>query len=126
MMQTRRKEPFRYSMEEPLECWIEITSIGDIQVPGKLASVELMDISKTGCKIRTELDLHANDHRIKAVIHFQLEEEMYKVPGEIRWQRQLEPPYEYYGILLSMSEDDKERFNVELRTLAALRRIKVM
>lgn len=126
MITTRRKEPFRYSLEEPTECWIEIVSINDVPVASKMAPMRLIDISKSGCKVRTELDLRAENNCIKAILHTKLNEEMYRIPGEIRWQRQLEYPFHYYGLLLNMSDEDKEKFTVELRSLAASGKIKVM
>ncbi|WP_223068216.1 PilZ domain-containing protein [Paenibacillus caui] len=125
-MVTRRKEPFRYSMEAPLDCRIEITAIDRMPVTGRLAQVELLDISKNGCKIRSQLDLHAADHSIECLVHMQLNDEPFVFPGRIRWQRELESPYQYYGVQLQMSAEEKEKVNVELRTLAAERKIKVM
>lgn len=122
----RRKEPFRYSMEHPLDCQIEITAIAQMSVSGRLAPVELQDISKNGCKVRSTLNLHADHHPIECVLHVVLSQERYAFPGRIRWQRQLAAPYYSYGIQLDLTEEEKETINQELRLLAAERKIKVM
>lgn len=122
-MESRRREPFRYSMEQPLLCQVEITGIDQLTVDGKLAAVELLDVSKNGCKVRTLLDFHAGDHFIQCTVHFTLGDEQFAFPGQIRWQRQLQAPYHYYGIQLSLTYEEKEKIYAELRTLAADRKI---
>lgn len=124
-MKTRRTEPFRYTMKPPMDCWIEITSINDMPVTSKLAEAELIDISKSGCRIRTPLDLHSADHTIGAAMHIQLSDEKYTFPGHVRWQKALGDGLFHYGLSLMLTKDEKERFNIELRTLAAARRIVV-
>ncbi|WP_138495968.1 PilZ domain-containing protein [Paenibacillus pinistramenti] len=125
-MITRRKEPFRYSMEEPLECQMELTAINQMAVDGKLATIELIDISKNGCKIRSPLNLHASENTIECRIHLRLNVEAFVFPGEVRWQRDWDGVNHYYGIQLLLNDVEKEKISIELRSLAAERKIKVM
>lgn len=125
-MTTRRTEPFRYSMKTPLPCWIEIREINDITVTSKLAEVELLDISKSGCRIQSKLDLRASTHQIRATVHIRLNEDLHKFPGSIRWQREYENSVFHYGLLLDLTDEMKESLNIELRTLAASQRIVVL
>lgn len=125
-MNSRRNEPFRYTFKPPMTCWIEIVSIDLKPVKSKLAPAELIDISKSGCRIQTGLDLHAAAHSIGAAIHIQLSEENFTFPGEVRWQHPHGAEYFHYGLSLQLTTEEKEKINVELRGLAAARRIVVM
>lgn len=125
-MNSRRNEPFRYTINPPMTCWIEIKSIDLKPVNSKLAEAELIDISKSGCRIQTGLNLHAAEHSIGAAVHFQLSEESYTFPGEIRWQNPHGIESFHYGLSLQLTVEEKEKINAELRALAAARRIVVM
>ncbi|MGG6313861.1 PilZ domain-containing protein [Paenibacillus macerans] len=122
-MTTRRTEPFRYSLNPPTNARIEILEIDGRPLLSKPAQIELIDIHKSGCRIRTGLNLHASTHAIRVVLHAQLGDDMYAFPGEIRWQKELEPPIFHYGICLQLSAEEKEKLNVELRGMAAARKI---
>lgn len=45
-----RKEPFRYVMNQPLECWIEVPISSSGPGAGKLTEAVLLDLSRSGCK----------------------------------------------------------------------------
>ncbi|TYA11007.1 PilZ domain-containing protein [Paenibacillus faecis] len=124
-MINRRTEPFRYSFNPPLDAWIEIVEINGSPLPTKPAPIELVDISKSGCRIRTALNLRAFSHNIRLLLHVRLNENSYAFTGEIRWQKELEPQIIHYGICLHLSDEEKEKLNVELRGMAAARRIVV-
>lgn len=123
---TRRAEPFRYSLTPPIPCWIQITQINGLQVTSRLAEAKLINISKSGCRIESELNLHVTDNSIHAAVHIQLTEELYVYPGRIRWQKEFESPHYHYGLALETNEHDKEKITVELRALAGSKRVVVM
>lgn len=123
MINTRRTEPFRYSLNPPIAASLEIVSIDGQALPLKPAQIELIDISKSGCRVRTELNLHASSHVIHVLLHVRLSGENRTFSGEIRWQRELEPPNHHYGLHLELNDEEKEALNVELRGMAASRRI---
>ncbi|GAA0137853.1 hypothetical protein YSY43_46940 [Paenibacillus sp. YSY-4.3] len=125
-MTTRRTDPFRYSMTTPLPCWIEIREINNVPVNSKLAEIELIDISKSGCRIQTKLDLRASTHQIEATVHVRLNEDLHKFPGSILWQKEHENAVFHYGLSLELTDEMKESLNIELRSLAAARRIVVL
>ncbi|WP_334078233.1 PilZ domain-containing protein [Paenibacillus sanfengchensis] len=125
-MISRRKEPFRYTINPPMTCWIEIKSIDNMPVNSKLAEAELINISKSGCCIQIGLDLHAEQHTIRTHVHFQLSEERYCFPGEIRWQNPHGEHLYHYGLQMELTPEEKEKINIELRSLAAAKRIIVM
>lgn len=122
-MLTRRKEPFRYSITPPMICWLEIKEIDQVPLKSKLAEVDLINISKSGCRIRTGLNLYASAHEIQANIHMKLSEDLHIFNGQVRWQKEVEPAVFDYGISLQLDVSEKETINAELRTLAGSRRI---
>nr|WP_269800205.1 PilZ domain-containing protein [Paenibacillus phocaensis] len=89
----------------------------------KPAQIDVMDINKSGCQIRTELNLHAASHAIRILLHVRLTEEIHTYPGEIRWQGESEPSYHHYGVHLELTDQEKENLNIELRGMAAARKI---
>ncbi|MEF2967988.1 PilZ domain-containing protein [Paenibacillus sp. M1] len=125
-MPTKRKDPFRYTLKQPLSCRIEIKTIDQKPVSSKPAEAELIDISKSGCRIRTNLNLQAENYRIEAAVHVQLNENMLVFPGEILWQQQLADSFFHYGMQLELNAEEKENLNAELRLLAGAQRIIVM
>ncbi|GGA36272.1 PilZ domain-containing protein [Paenibacillus physcomitrellae] len=125
-MITRRKEPFRYSMKEPVECQLELTTVNRMSFSGKLVPAKLIDISKNGCRIRSFLDLKASEHFIECRIHLRLNEENFIFPGHVRWQRIMDDTEYDYGVHLLLTDNEKEQINIQLRGLAAERKIKVM
>ncbi|MBP2000433.1 hypothetical protein J2Z69_001464 [Paenibacillus shirakamiensis] len=120
-----RKEPFRYSLELPLPCAIEINEINGKAMNTKLAEAELIDLSRGGCKIRIPLDLHASAHTIRGKIHLQLNEEKLIFNTEIRWQNSQQSDHYLYGLALYLNTEDQEKLNAELRTMAGSNKIKV-
>ncbi|WP_262363165.1 PilZ domain-containing protein [Paenibacillus sp. J22TS3] len=113
-------------MEVPMSCWIRISEINGTTLNSRLAEVDLIDISKGGCRIRTQLDLHASSNLIKGMLRLKLSEEEYEFEAQIRWQRQIEPPFFHYGLSLHLEDTEKEKINAELRALAGARKIKVL
>lgn len=125
-MNNRRTEPFRYSMNPPVGCKIQITTINQASVASKLAEAELIDISKAGCRIQTSLNLYIDQNMIGASVHLQFGEQPQVYPGQIRWQRQVGDSLFHYGMKLELNEEQKEQLNIDLRTLAAERKIIVI
>lgn len=125
-MKTRRAEPFRYSMTPPIACQMQITGVNGAAITSKPAEVTMIDINKAGCRIRTHLDLKADIHQLHVAIHIQLNETMYVFAGEIRWQKALDELGISYGIAFHITEDEQHHIQVELRALAAARKIAVL
>lgn len=125
-MENRRKEPFRYSLTPPIGCMVQITTINQATVESKLAEAVLIDISKAGCRIQTDLNLYVERNVIGASIHLHLVEFPQVYVGNMRWQRQVDDGLFHYGMQLELNDDQKEQLNIDLRTLAAERKIIVI
>lgn len=120
-----RKEPFRYLFTEPLPCFIELIEFNGIPVCSKPAEAELINISKGGCKITSDLNLHADTNQVVVKIHLPLTESPILCPATIQWQRTEDSIRFEYGLQLQLPTSEKERILVDLRTLAAERKIVV-
>jgi hypothetical protein len=109
-----RKEPFRYVMNQPLECWIEVPISSSSPGAGKLTEAVLLDLSRSGCKVRTPLNLRFTANDTKLVIHLQLNEEKLKLVGSVRWGWMFGLGQYQYGVKLKLNEDEEERLHREL------------
>lgn len=125
-MENRRKEPFRYSLTPPIGCMIQITTINQADVASKLAEAVLIDISKAGCRIQSDLNLYVERNEIGASVHLHLVELPQVYAGNLRWQRQVADGLFHYGMQLELDDNQKEQLNIDLRTLAAERKIIVI
>lgn len=109
-----RKEPFRYVMNQPLECWIEVPVSSSGPGAGKLTEAVLLDLSRSGCKVRTPLNLRFTANDTKLVIHLQFNEEKLKLVGSVRWGWMFGLGQYQYGVKLKLNEDEEERLHREL------------
>lgn len=109
-----RKEPFRYVMNQPLECWIEVPMSSSGPGAGKLTEAVLLDLSRSGCKVRTPLNLRFTAGDTKLVIHLQLNEEKLQLVGSVRWGWMFGLGQYQYGVKLKLNEDEEERLHREL------------
>lgn len=123
LLNRKRKEPFRYTFTSPTECTFEIIRINGNPVSSKPAEAALIDLSKSGCKLYTKLNLNATNNRIKLVVTLTVDGELKKYRGTIRWQKQINDSFNY-GV--ELFESEKERMFAEIKHLAALKKIAVL
>ncbi|CAM2900236.1 hypothetical protein PASE110613_06720 [Paenibacillus sediminis] len=123
MNTAHRSDPFRYTLIDPQHCLITITQINDSQISSKAAEAKLLEISKSGCTIGSGLNLYANDNNISLKLEVQLNEDLLEFQGSVRLQQTWEDSQFKYVIDLDIRESDKEKILIELRTLAAQRKI---
>ncbi|MFD5017605.1 PilZ domain-containing protein [Paenibacillus sp. NPDC058367] len=109
-----RKEPFRYVMNQPLECWIEVPISSCGPGAGKLTEAVLLDLSRSGCKVRTPLNLRFTAGDTKLIIHLQLNEEKLQLVGSVRWGWMFGLGQYQYGVKLKLNEDEEEQLHREL------------
>ncbi|MBY3624656.1 PilZ domain-containing protein [Acinetobacter sp. CUI P1] len=109
-----RKEPFRYVMNQPLECWIEVPMSSSGPGAGKLTEAVLLDLSRSGCKVRTPLNLRFTAGDTKLVIHLQLNEEKLQLVGSVRWGWMFGLGQYQYGVKLKLNEDEEDQLHREL------------
>lgn len=123
MIASRRREPFRYQFTNSETCYFQISMLNGSQIETKPAHAELIDWHKSGCKLRSALDLRLTINEVEVMIEFPFAEgEPIQVNGTIRWQNS-EDGAHYYGVMFEADEELKERIKVEIRRLASARRI---
>ena len=123
MKASRRKEPFRYQFAISETCYFQISQLNGRPVDTKPAQAELIDWHKSGCKLRTDLDLRLTINEVRVLIEFPFAEGLPIVlSGHIRWQLSEEGRH-YYGVLFEADDEMKERIKVEIRRLAAHQKI---
>ncbi|GGF67790.1 hypothetical protein GCM10010912_11000 [Paenibacillus albidus] len=109
-----RKEPFRYVMNQPIECWLEVPAGNTGPGAGKLTEGVLLDLSRSGCKVRTSLNLRFTAGDTKLIIHFQLNEDKLQFEGSVRWGWMFGLGQYQYGVRLDLDEAEEAMLLHEL------------
>lgn len=116
-----RKEPFRYVMNQPIDCWLEVPASNAGPGAGKLTEGILLDLSHSGCKVRTSLNLRFTAGDTKLIIHFQLNDEKLQFEGSVRWGWMFGLGQYQYGVRLDLQEAEEEELLRELETWTSAR-----
>lgn len=114
MVISSRKEPYRYVMNQPLECWIEVPASNTGPGAGKLTEALLLDLSRSGCKVRTPLNLRFTAEDTRLIIHLQLNEEKLELVGSVRWGWMFGLGQYQYGVKLKLDDAEEEKLLSEL------------
>lgn len=114
MDDSSRKEPFRYVMNQPIECLLEVPAGNSGPGAGKLTEGVLLDLSRSGCKVRTTLNLRFTSGATKLIIHFRLTDENLQFEGSVRWGWMFGIGQFQYGIRLELNEEEEELLLREL------------
>lgn len=114
MVVSSRKEPYRYVMNQPLECWIEVPASNTGPGAGKLTEALLLDLSRSGCKVRTPLNLRFTAGDTRLIIHLQLNEEKLELVGSVRWGWMFGLGQYQYGVKLKLDDTEEEKLLSEL------------
>lgn len=109
-----RKEPFRYVMNQPLDCWLEVPPGSTGPGAGKLTEGVLLDLSRSGCKVRTSLNLRFTAGDTKIIIHLQLNDDKLQLVGSVRWGWMYGLGQYQYGVRLKLEEAEEEQLMREL------------
>ncbi|MFD0675392.1 MULTISPECIES: PilZ domain-containing protein [unclassified Paenibacillus] len=124
-VESKRKEPFRYMLTTPTECTFEIIQINGYPISAKPAEAAIIDLSKSGCKLYTKLDLNAENNRIKLLVNLAIDGQAMKYRGTIRWQKQTEHSF-HYGIQLELIDSEIDQMLADIKALATHNKIEVV
>ncbi|MFC3746689.1 PilZ domain-containing protein [Paenibacillus sp. GCM10012306] len=111
-----RKEPFRYVMNQPIECWLEVPAGTSGPGAGKLTEGVMLDLSRSGCKVRSSLNLRFTAGDTRLIIHFQLKEHKLRLQGSVRWGWMFGLGQYKYGVRLDLSVAEEEMLIRELES----------
>jgi hypothetical protein len=125
MNSNRRKIPFRYKLHHPFECEFNITRINNrVIVLDKNAKVSIADVSKSGCKVISNLDLNTHSNHVEVKISLDLNDpQPVSIAGTVKWQLN-EANLNYYGI--KFEESDNDKVMTVLKSFAAANQIKLI
>lgn len=121
-MLSRRKEPFRYVFAVPAKGLFSIREVDGRDISSRSAEASMVNFHKSDCRIRSVLDLNAEEHDIKLLLSYTLSDTPLELEGLVRWQQRTENGCDY-GIRFELNEEQKNDILVSLRALAAAKQI---
>ncbi|MNH35923.1 PilZ domain protein [compost metagenome] len=101
-------------MNQPIECWLEVPAGNSGPGAGKLTEGVLLDLSRSGCKVRTSLNLRFTSGDTKLIIHFRLTDVNLQFEGSVRWGWMFGIGQFQYGVRLKLNEEEEELLLREL------------
>ncbi|WP_458413646.1 PilZ domain-containing protein [Schinkia sp. CFF1] len=105
-MKFRRQESFRYTFNSPIDCLFRIIKIDDDSKSSEFGKGQIIDISPSGLKMLSSLNLSPSHKKIEIEVRFTIDNRPYEIPGMILWQKRDFLKNEYsYGIKLDSSEE---------------------
>ena len=87
-MQYKRKEPFRYTFNPSLPCIFNIVEVDNVPFESKNAEGNLIDISPSGAKLASKLDIPINQKNIKIKLSFKINSDMIYAVGTLVWRKE--------------------------------------
>lgn len=109
-----RKEPFRFVMNQPIDCWLEVPARNTGPGTGKRTAGVLLDLSRSGCKVRSSLNLRFTAGDTRLIIYFQLNETLLQFNGSVRWGWMYGLGEYQYGIRLDLTDEEEDILKHEL------------
>ena len=102
----RRQESFRYTFNEPIDCLFKLAKIDDTPLNSEFGKGQIIDISPSGLKMMTTLNLSPSLKKIEIEIQFSIDDSPFQIVGVVQWQKKdfLKNGY-LYGVKLDSTED---------------------
>ncbi|MBU9722389.1 MULTISPECIES: PilZ domain-containing protein [Bacillaceae] len=113
-MRYKREETFRYEFGQPLDCVYRILRVNGVSEETKHGNGKLFDISPTGIKLQSPLDLQSSKNEVDVELCFTLVAE-HTVTGKIVWQKLANVGQYFYGIDLEIPTEVKEHIIHDLK-----------
>lgn len=102
----RRQESFRYTFNEPIDCLFKLTKIDGTPTNSEYGKGQIIDISPSGLKMMTTLNLSPSLKMIEIEIQFSIDDSPFQILGIIQWQKKdiLKNGY-LYGVKLDSTAE---------------------
>jgi hypothetical protein len=126
MNPNRRKVPFRYRLLHPFACEFRIIRINNRVIGlNKNAKISIADVSKSGCKVISDLDLNTRSNHVEVKISLDInnDPQPVSIAGTVKWQSN-ESNLNYYGI--KFEDNDNDKVMTILKSFAATNQIKLI
>lgn len=111
----RRNEGFRYTFNEPIDCSFKIIKIDHKQISSEFGHGNIIDISPSGLKFITTLDLSPSRKEVEVEIHFSIDGVPFVMPGVIIWQKKGYHNDFSYGVKLEASHEVADQIIEQLK-----------
>lgn len=116
-MFSKRKEHFRFSFGNPLLATLRVIRVGErlneIPMISSSGNIEILDISPSGLKIQTFLNIPISE-MILLEITFTIHERTFTLIGRVTWRNKVGNNF-YYGIRLEVNPDTRQQLINELK-----------
>ncbi|UHA60851.1 PilZ domain-containing protein [Metabacillus litoralis] len=86
-MRYNRNDPFRYEFLKPLDCQFKIIEINNEKVMSRTANAKIIDLSQSGMKMETELEIPDNNVQVLLQVSFVIVKEKYDMQCMIIWSK---------------------------------------
>ncbi|MBU8906284.1 PilZ domain-containing protein [Desertibacillus haloalkaliphilus] len=103
----KREETFRYEFQPPLTCTFNIIKINGEEIESNQGQGKIQDISPSGLKLMSMLDLQVTRNEIDVEVYFTMLSD-WVVRGRVVWQKVANMNEYYYGIDLSTDIGESE------------------
>lgn len=111
----RRNESFRYKFNKPIQCQFKITRIDDQIINSDLGAGQILDISPTGIKLLSPLNMTPQNKEIEIEIHFSLDDQTFELPGLLLWQKKDFNNEFSYGVKLEITAEIEHQVVEQLK-----------
>lgn len=111
----KRDESFRYEFKEPLPLTFSIHEIDNQKSSSSPGIAKLIDISPSGCKIFTPLEIPSNSHEINLTLNFTLSSKEFVINGAVLWSKAFGKGF-YYGLKTTMTDEETGELLSELKS----------
>ncbi|MGO4888395.1 PilZ domain-containing protein [Anaerobacillus sp. MEB173] len=121
-MRYKRAETFRYEFGRPLECEFKIIKINGGDKASNPGKAKLHDISPSGLKISTNLNLLCHKNEVELEVQFTLFS-CFVVRGKIVWQKLDRYGEYFYGVNLFIDDKGKDELINDLKNYIQKERV---
>jgi len=105
----RRKDGFRLVFQKPIKASFKILLLQGREVESKEGTIEILDMSLTGAKVTTSLQIPARKTKIQ--LKCTINQEQMSMIGELIWEKE-----SYKGNIYGMTFDPKSYSERQLHT----------
>ncbi|WP_162595834.1 PilZ domain-containing protein [Bacillus sp. CGMCC 1.16541] len=110
-MKYKREEPFRFTFSPPIKgTFLPLINTKPSQT-SKKGLLYIEDISPSGLKVSSPLNLPTNEMNVQAVIQFQMNDKELEMVGTFVWKKEMASGYAYGVDCVKDPEQQKEIIN---------------
>ncbi len=117
----KRKESFRFTFNPPPACIFNIVEVDNMRLDSRNAEGILIDISPSGAKLASKLDIPIHHKKIKIKLSFKINEDTIYANGILIWKKTTQLGNNY-GVQFVNASDLTDVIMEELKTYVKLKK----